>query len=99
MYHVLIFQQNGKYFLDTDNAVVGDSGTDATDSAEQQPEPTSQLAFDTLDDLVVFLIGHEMKVEGDDVHLQEVVACAENQASTLRISSNGEHMYSCFLIK
>ena len=85
MYHILIFQQNGKYFLDTDNTVVGD----VPDGGEQQPEPTSQLAFDTLDDLVVFLVGHEMKVEGDDVHLQEVVVCAENQASMLRISSNG----------
>ena len=87
MYHILIFQQSGKYYLDTDSAVVGDDGgpTEETDQAD----PTSQLAFDTLDDLVVFLVGHEMKVEGDDVHLQEVVTCAENQASTLRISSNG----------
>lgn len=87
MYHVLIFQQDGKYYLDTDSTVVGDdSGPEA---AQLRPEPTSQLAFDSLDDLVVFLIGHEMKVEGDDIHLQEVVACAENQASTIRISSNG----------
>lgn len=84
MYHVLIFQQEGKYYLDTDNTAVGDS------SGGQEPEPTSQLAFDTLDDLVVFLVGHEMKVEGDEVHLQEVVICSEDQASTLRISSNGE---------
>lgn len=86
MYHVLIFKQDGKYYLDTDSTAVGDDGGKAV---HQQPEPTSQLAFDTLDDLVVFLIGHEMKVEGDDVHLQEVVACAENQASNIRISSNG----------
>ena len=88
MYHVLIFQQEGKYYLDTDNSVVGDS-SESVDGVHQ-PEPTSQLAFDTLDDLVVFLVGHEMKVEGDDVHLQEVVVCSDDQASTLRISSNGE---------
>ena len=91
MYHILIFQQNGKYYLDTDNAVVGDSGGPVEETDQAQPEPTSQLAFDTLDDLVVFLVGHEMKVEGDDVHLQEVVTCAENQASMLRISSNGSY--------
>ena len=89
MYHVLIFQQNGKYYLDTESTVVGDDGADQ--ATVQQAEQTSQLAFDTLDDLVVFLIGHDMKVEGDDVHLQEVVPCAENQASTLRISSNGTY--------
>ena len=95
MYHVLIFQQDGKYYLDTDSSTV--VGDDNGEAVQLQPEPTSQLAFDTLDDLVVFLIGHEMKVEGDDVHLQEVVACAENQASSIRISSNGRcNIYTLF---
>lgn len=51
-------------------------------------EPAS---FDSLDDLVMFLIGHDMKIDEDEIHLKEVVPCSTGSpTSSVRISSNGE---------
>lgn len=43
------------------------------DSAGDQSE--EPLHFDSLDDLVVFCIGHNLRVAGDEVQLHEAVAC------------------------
>ncbi len=67
VYHVLIFHRGGQYCLDS--AVGGGDG---------EPSP----AFDSLDDLVVFLMAHDLRVEGTEVHFAEAVACADTQAHT-----------------
>ena len=72
MYHVLVFNQGGKYHLDS--------------AGEQSDDP---VLFKSLDDLVAFCGGHELRVEGDDVLLHDAVACADSPSTALRISSNG----------
>lgn len=72
MFHVLIFQQDGKYILD---------------SPSDQNE--DEITFDNLDELVTFLIGHNLKVEGEEIHLQDVVLCDDNPQQKARVSSNG----------
>ena len=74
MYHVLIFQLDGKYKLDGEDPV----------------------SFDSLDDLIVFLVGHDMKIDEDEIHLKEIVPCsADSPTSAIRISSNGRWYIHC----
>ncbi len=61
MYHVLIFHQAGQFHLDS--AVEGE--------AEENP------TFDSLDDLVVFLMAHDLRVEGTEVHFVEAITCMD----------------------
>ena len=68
MYHVLVFQQGGKYVLDS--------------AGEQGEEP---VPFNSLDELVLFLTGHNLRVEDEEVQLTEVCLCADDSA---RLSSN-----------
>lgn len=68
MYHVLIFHKAGRYQLDL-AAAVGGEANGADDEA----------SFETLDDLVDFAVAHDLRVEGDDVTLQEPVACAVHE--------------------
>lgn len=67
MYHVLVFQQKGKYVLD---------------SVSDQEEI---VEFSSLDDLILFLTGHNLKVGEDEVQLSDICSCADD---SLRISSN-----------
>ena len=77
MYHVLIFQQGGKYILDsTCPPNEGDSG-----------EGGGGVEFNSLDELVLFLTGHNLKVGDDEVHLTDTCPCADD---SVRLSSNGE---------
>ncbi len=74
MYHVLVFQQGGKYILDG--------------PPEQQEEGGGMAApvqFDSLDELILFLTGHNLKVGEDEVQLTEICPCEEESA---RKSSN-----------
>lgn len=64
MYHVLIFHHGGQFQLDS--AVGGREG-----EGEENP------VFRSLDDLVVFLMAHDLKVEGNEVHFVEAVTCVE----------------------
>ena len=69
MYHVLIFQQAGKYVLDS----AGEMGEEGN------------VHFSSLDELVVFLTGHNLKVGEDEVQLSETCPCAQD---SFRTSSN-----------
>ena len=68
------------------------------DSAGDQSEET--LHFDSLDDLVVFCMGHNLRVAGDEVQLHEAVAC-EATTSPLHIAgespSRAGDQHSCKL--
>ena len=57
-----------------------DGGQFHLDSAGDQSEES--LHFDSLDDLVVFCMGHDLRVAGDEVQLHEAVSC-EASASPL----------------
>ena len=70
MYHVLVFQQGGKYVMDS-------TGLPEEESVE----------FSSLDELVLFLTGHNLKVGDDEVQLTEACPCVEDST---RKSSNGE---------
>ena len=72
MYHVLIFQQEGKYLLDS----AGDA------------EAEECLQFSSLDELVLFLTGHNLKVGEDEVQLTGTCPCAQDAT---RMSSNCEY--------
>ena len=76
MYHVLIFQQAGKYLLDSATNDIGDSG-DVDESVQ----------FNSLEELVQFLTGHNLKVGDEDVQLTETCPCPDD---SFRISSNCE---------
>ena len=82
MYHVLIFHKAGRYRLDL--AAAAAAGEAENGSAEE-------ASFETLDDLVDFAAGHDLRVEGDEVTLQEPVACAvpEPPATQNGVSSEG----------
>ncbi len=82
MYHVLIFQQAGKYVLDSTANDMGDTG-DATDESVQ---------LDSLDELVLFLTGHNLKIGDEEVQLTETCPCADD---SVRISSNCKSL-SCY---
>lgn len=69
MYHVLIFQQAGKYLLDSAGETGVEGGVD----------------FNSLDELVLFLTGHNLKVGDDEVRLTNTCPCDSS-----RISSNCE---------
>ena len=73
MYHVLIFQKEGKFHLDS--------------AGEQSEDP---VIFDTMDEMVSFLIGHDLKVDGEEIHLQEILPCDDELRYRVRVSSNGE---------
>lgn len=75
MYHVLIFQQAGKYVLDS---ATNDSSSEGVDEAVQ---------FNSLEELVQFLTGHNLKVGEEDVQLTETCPCPDD---SFRISSNSE---------
>ena len=87
MYHVLIFQQSGKYMLDSagEAAGVGEEGA---------------VQFSSLDELVLFLTGHNLKVGEDEVKLTETCPCVDDAT---RLSSNsmlccGQTQSQCLLI-
>ena len=61
MYHVLIFYKGDRYLLDL-------AGTAEESGA-------AEASFESLDDLVAFAVGHELRVDEDDVTLQEPVPC------------------------
>lgn len=77
MYHVLIFQKGGKYVLDS--AGPPSEGKDEGEGGEIQ--------FSSLDELVVFLTGHNLKVGDDEVQLTESCPCVNDLT---KLSSNGE---------
>ena len=66
MYHALIFHRGGQYSLD----IAGEE--------QEEEQPTS---FNSLDDLVVFCMSHQLRMEGDVVHLKEVIHCTEALAA------------------
>ena len=76
MYHVLIFQQDGKYVLDATN-----ESSEAGDASDQN------VYFKSLDELVVFLTGHNLRVGEEEVQLTETCTCPDD---SVRISSNCE---------
>lgn len=85
MYHVLIFQQGGKYILDSAGPPSeGDSG-----------EGSEGVRFSSLDELVLFLTGHSLKVGDDEVQLTDTCPCADDSS---RLSSNGECAYYISII-
>lgn len=47
------------------------------------------LLFDSLDELVVFCTGHELRVEGDEVHLNEAVSPSMELPSEQRVKAVG----------
>lgn len=57
------------------------------------------IVFDTLDELVTFLIGHDLKVNGEEIHLQEFVRCDDDPNQRVRLSSNGMNFFElpCFV--
>lgn len=69
---MLIFQQEGKYLLDS-----------AGDAAETE----ECLQFSSLDELVLFLTGYNLKVGEDEVQLTGTCPCAQD---AMRMSSNCE---------
>lgn len=72
MYHVLIFQQAGKYLLD--------SVAEASEGSEG-----SGVHFSSLDELVLFLTGHNLKVGEDEIKLTEACPFLDD---SIRMSSN-----------
>ena len=75
MFHVLIFQQGKKYILDT-----------AGSSRERETEG-GEVQFGCLDELVLFLTGHTLKVGDEELQLTDTCPCENN---SIRLSSNGE---------
>ena len=71
---MLIFQQGGQYVLDGAGEVGEEGG-------EETP-----ISFNSLDELVLFLTGHNLKVGGDDVQLTDTCPCVDD---SVRMSSNG----------
>ena len=74
------------------------------DSAE---EGEGEATFGSLDDLVVFCMGHELRVEGTEVQLHEAVPCNEEAGAHVKAVSLGrmniytmhfvrEFLYECF---
>jgi len=78
MYHVLIFQRGGKYVLDS----ASPGGGNETDGGLG-----GEVEFNSLDELVLFLTGHNLKVGDDEVHLTDTCPCADD---AMRLSSNSE---------
>lgn len=75
MYHILIFQQGGKYVLDSAGEAAGAAG-----GGEE-----GGVQFSSLDELVLFLTGHNLKVGEDEVKLTDTCPCVDD---TTRLSSN-----------
>ncbi|XP_064393588.1 uncharacterized protein LOC135341052 [Halichondria panicea] len=71
MHHVLVFQKEGKFHLDS--------------AGEQSEDP---IIFETMDEMVSFLIGHDLKVNGEEIHLQEMLPCIDELKYRVRLSSN-----------
>ena len=69
MYHVLIFHSGGEYSLDI-------TGGASSDGEEEDGTRT----FNSLDDLVVFCMSHQLRMDGDVVHLKEVIHCSNTPA-------------------
>ena len=80
MYHVLIFQQGGKYILDSASPGGSSNETDGGGIG-------GEVEFNSLDELVLFLTGHNLKVGDDEVHLTDTCPCADD---AVRLSSNSE---------
>lgn len=72
MYHVLVFQQGGQYVLDS----AGEVSTQGEEGG---------VHFNSLDELVLFLTGHNLKVGEDEVKLTDTCPCVDD---TARMSSN-----------
>ena len=70
VYHVLIFNRGGRYYLDS---VIGAVEEEQEAGGEGEGSPS----FDSLDDLVRFLMGHDLKVEGVEVQFMEAVTCTD----------------------
>ncbi len=79
MHHVLVFQKEGKFHLDS--------------AGEQSEDP---IIFETMDELVSFLIGHDLKVNGEEIHLQEMLPCVDELKYRVRLSSNGKITISSY---
>ena len=63
------------------------------DSDEEGEEAT----FDNLDELVVFCMAHEMRVEGAEVQLREAVPCTEEVGGQVKAISFGRLCMQRFL--
>ena len=79
MYHVLIFQQGGQYVLDGTGEVVEEEG------GEETP-----ISFNSLDELILFLTGHNLKVGEDDIQLTDTCPCVDD---SMKMSSNGTSLW------
>ncbi len=77
MYHVLIFNKEGRFHLDSDG--------------EQGEDP---ITFVTMDETVSFLIGHHLKVNEEEIHLQDILPCDDELMYRVRISSNGTSRFT-----
>ena len=67
VYHVLIFHSGGEYSLD----ITGGAGSDS------EEEEDGTRTFNSLDDLVVFCMSHQLRMDGDVVHLKQVIHCSD----------------------
>ena len=59
-------------------------------------EEGEEAMFDSLDDLVVFCMAHEMRVEGAEVQLRETVPCAEEAGAQVKAVSFGKLLMQDF---
>lgn len=59
-------------------------------------EEGEEAMFDSLDDLVVFCMAHEMRVEGAEVQLREAVPCAEEAGAQVKAVSFGKLLMQDF---
>jgi len=66
--------------------IVHKAGQYYLDRAE---EGEAEAMFDSLDDLVVFCMGHDLRVEGTEVQLHKAVPCAEEAGTNVKAVSIG----------
>ena len=77
MYHVLVFRQGVKYTLDGAKLPIGGDADDGDGEVE----------FSSLDELVLFLTGHNLMLGDDEVQLSNT--CPRTYSSAI-LSSNGQ---------
>ena len=53
-------------------------------------EEGEDAMFDSLDDLVVYCMAHEMRVEGAEIQIREAVPCAEEAGAQVKAVSFGK---------
>ncbi len=64
------------------------------DSAREQSEDPA--TFITMDETVSFLIGHDLKVNGEEIPLQNILPCDDEHR--YRLSSNGRSTFTLQLL-